>query len=389
MGQMLQSPPIKSHVRSKKSPRNERLSSKPIAKEIVVPLTRGKSLRTVLRERGVLPYKVDLSSKYSPGLQDAAAEPLTNYMDNEYFGTISIGTPPQEFSVVFDTGSANLWVPSVSCSSMACTNHQKFNPQASSSFQSAHETVSISYGTGSISGSLAFDTVQVGPLVAKKQGLVLTETESIFLFYSHWDGILGLGYPSLSVSGVAPVFDTLWSEGQLPEDLFSVYLTRGEGSVVIFGGTDSSLYTGSLHWVPVTTQKYWQITIDSITLNGEVVACRDGCQAIVDTGTSVIAGHPAAIDQIQNAIGAKADPYGLYHVTCDSITALPDLTISIGGRDYTLPASAYINQLSGSCSSGFQATSGLWILGDIFIREYFVVFDRANNRVGLAAVAKE
>nr|DBA29583.1 TPA: hypothetical protein GDO54_009796 [Pyxicephalus adspersus] len=347
-----------------------------------VPLTRRKSIRRTLLEHGLL------SNQYFSGLQDTTIEPLVNFMDNEYFGTISIGTPPQEFSVVFDTGSANLWVPSTSCSSTACTNHHRFNPHMSSSFQPSSQLVSIYYGTGSINGVLAYDTVQVGNIGVKKQALVLTTTESIFLFYSHFDGILGLGYPSLSVSGTAPVFDNMWSEGLIVEDIFSVYLSSGSGSVIVFGGIDHSLYTGNLQWVPVTVQKYWQITIDSITLNGQVVACPEGCQAIVDTGTSVIAGHPRAINGIQRAIGAKPDTYGLYHVNCDTISDLPDIIISINGKKYPLPASAYINQFPGSCSSGFQSTTGLWILGDIFIREYFVVFDRGNNRVGFAPTFK-
>ncbi|XP_056393561.1 pepsin A-like [Hyla sarda] len=370
------------------------LASVTIAQALVhVPLIRTKSLRRTLQEHGLLgevtAHVPDLYWKYNTEDQGAATEPLVNYMDNQYFGRISIGTPGQEFLVVFDTGSANLWVPSVSCSSMACSNHHKFNPQLSSTLQTTDETVSISYGTGSMKGVLVYDTVQVGSIVTTKQGLILSETESFFLYYSHFDGILGLGYPSLSVSGTAPVFDNMWSEGLIPEDVFSVYLSSSNNnSVVVFGGIDDSLYTGNLHWVPVTHERFWQITIESITLNGQVYACQQGCQAIVDTGTSVIAGHPEGIGRIQKAIGAVPDVYGLYHVTCDHVSSLPDMIITINGMEYTVPAAAYITQFSGSCTSGFQTTSGPWILGDIFIREYFVAFDRGSNRVGFAPAVK-
>ncbi|KAM9079105.1 pepsin A-like [Megaptera novaeangliae] len=368
-----------------------------------VSLTRKKSLRQNLIENGKLKdflqnHQYNIGSKYFPS--EAATlmsdEPLQNYLDMEYFGTIGIGTPAQDFTVIFDTGSANLWVPSVYCSSYACTNHHRFNPQESSTFQGTSKTLSVAYGTGSMTGILGYDTVQVGGISDTNQIFGLSETEpGSFLYYAPFDGILGLAYPSISSSGATPVFDNMWNQGLVSQDLFSVYLSKDDesGSVVQFGGIDSSYYKGTLNWVPISVEGYWQITVDSITMGGKPIACSNGCQAIVDTGTSLLAGPTNAIANIQSYIGASETSYGSMAISCSSINSLPDIVFTINGIQYPVPPTAYILQSQGSCSSGFQgmniptASGELWILGDIFIRQYYTVFDRANNQVGLAPVA--
>uniref|UniRef100_A0A8D0B589 pepsin A n=1 Tax=Salvator merianae TaxID=96440 RepID=A0A8D0B589_SALMN len=360
-----------------------------------IPLKKTKSLRQNLKEHGLLDkylkhHHHNLGSKYFPSLATQyATEPLENYMDIEYIGTISIGTPPQQFTVLFDTGSSNLWVPSVYCSSSACSNHNRFNPQESSTYQATSQSVSVTYGTGSMSGFLAYDTVQVGSIQVTNQIFGLSESEpGTFLYYSPFDGILGLAFPSISSSGATPVFDNMMSEGLL--SVFSFLSDDQSGSFVMFGGIDSSYYSGSLNWIPLSAETYWQITVDSITMNGQSIACSGGCQAIVDTGTSLLAGPPQSIANIQYYIGASQSSNGEYVISCSSMNSLPDIVFTINGIEFPLPASAYlIEGQNGYCTSGFEGidvptqSGELWILGDVFIRQYFCVFDRANNQVGL------
>ncbi|XP_065259436.1 pepsin A-like, partial [Emys orbicularis] len=260
-------------------------------------------------------------------------------------------------------------------------NHNKFNPSDSSTYQATSQSLSIQYGTGSMTGILAYDTVQ---LEDTKQIFGLSETEpgSTF-YYAPFDGILGLAFPSIASSGATPVFDNMLNGGLVSQDLFSVYLSSNgqTGSFVMFGGIDSSYYSGSLNWIPLSSETYWQITMDSVTMNGETIACSGGCQAIIDTGTSLLAGPPTGISNIESYIGASDGT-----ISCSAMSSLPNIVFTINGIEFPVPPSAYIIDESGSCTSGFESidvptSSGeLWILGDVFIRQYYVVFDRDNNR---------
>ncbi|XP_067863878.1 pepsin A-like [Heptranchias perlo] len=151
----------------------------------------------------------------------------------------------------------------------------------------------------------------------------LSETEpGSFFTYCKFDGILGLGYASLAASGATTVFDNMMSQQLVQKPLFAVYLSREDGqsgSEVVFGGIDPNHYTGQINWVPVTHEAYWQILIDQVTINGQVVACDGGCPAIVDTGTSLLVGSSSAIDTIQQYIGATPNSYGEVEMPCYSI----------------------------------------------------------------------
>nr|AHZ33698.2 pepsin [Chelon labrosus] len=356
---------------------------------VKIPLRKGKTARETLKEKGLW-EEYRKKHPYSPMVKfyQDGIEPMTNDADLSYFGVITIGTPPQSFSVIFDSGSSNLWVPSVSCSSAACKNHNKFNPERSSSFKRNGQSLSIQYGTGSKTGYLGSDTVWWGGITVANQVFGLSETEATFITYMQADGILGLAFQSIAADYVVPVFYNKIKQGLVSQPMFSVYLSGNseESSEVFFGGVDSSHYTGEIKWIPLSSDTYWQISMDSVTINGQTVACSGGCQAIIDTGTSMIVGPTTDINNINSWVGASTDQYGDAIVNCQNIQSMPEVSFTLNGHAFTVPAPAYVSQNSGSCITGFGqgGTSQLWILGDVFIREYYAIFNLKDQYIGLA-----
>ncbi|RDD41537.1 Cathepsin D [Trichoplax sp. H2] len=207
-----------------------------------------------------------------------------------------------------------------------------------------------------------------------------------------------MGYRLNSATNSNPVFTNMILQG-LVKPIFSFYINREkEGPIageLILGGSDSKYYRGKLNYVPVSVIGLWQFAIDGGKIASGESFCIGGCQAIADTGSSLIFGPPKDIIPILYAIGADPrDPNGV--VDCKTISSLPIITFTINRVDYSLSGEQYILQLTQDgrkeCFSGFAFYNGpqnsLLTLGDIFLHAYYTEFDMGLNRVGFAKTVK-
>ncbi|KAK8585920.1 hypothetical protein V6N13_050889 [Hibiscus sabdariffa] len=223
---------------------------------------------------------------------------LKNYLDVQHFGVIGIGSPPQNFTVIFDTGSSNLWIPSSHCHfSVACFFHSRYCSTNSSTYTEIGKPCKINYGSGMILGFFSEDNIKVGDLVVENQ--VFTEAVregNVILTLASFDGILGLGYSMLQQNLLAERVFSFW---------FNKDPSASEGGEIVFGGVEPRHFKGQHTYVPVTRRGYWQIDLDDFLIEDQPTGFCINCTAIVDSGTSFIAGPSAAVTKINEAIGAK------------------------------------------------------------------------------------
>ncbi|OJA10876.1 hypothetical protein AZE42_06013 [Rhizopogon vesiculosus] len=329
--------------------------------------------------------------------RDDGNDPLTAEGANLWYASIDVGSPAQAFTVIIDTGSSDIVLPSVECG-VSCDGHNKYDPSTSSTAVDLGKPFVLAYLTGNVEGEQFADNVAIGGYTAVGQTLgaatIYSPTFSSTTFKP--DGLAGFAFEDISVYQASPLFQTLVQSGQLPEAVFGVKLSTTAGASELYvGGTNTTLYQqNTLTYIPVTVPAYWQITLDQVSRAGVQVGTSEAV-SIIDTGTSLIVTDTATAASYYNDIpGAilQESSEGLYSIPCDIIENYAP-TLTFGGRPFNVSGETFnlgpIEDGSSDCLAGIGASSGIegWLVGDVFLQNVYSVFDTDQLRVGFAELA--
>lgn len=339
-----------------------------------------------------------LHAKYRANFGASADIPLQDYQDAQYWGTVQIGTPAKTFQVLFDTGSSNLWVPASNCTNCK-SGAATYDPSASSTYHANGTAFKIRYGTGEMNGFVVNDVLQISDLKAPLDFAVATNEPGITFKESKFDGILGLGWPTIAVDGIVPPMQALWNAGQLDKFMFGFYLQKsksGDTGKLTLGGYDSKM-GANLQYVPLEQENYWTVHMSSLKFGG--TSSTTITNAIVDSGTSLIVGPPDDVKAVASIEGATEVMNGEYSVSCN--TPMKDMEVTLGqdGHEVTLTVKGddlriKICRFVVICEcllgiAGMDIGQPLWILGDVLMRDFYTVFDIGNQQIGFAAIDNE
>ncbi|KAF8076138.1 acid protease [Lyophyllum atratum] len=334
------------------------------------------------------PNDIRLATKRATG-----SDHLTDDDGSLWQGTISVGTPPVSFTVDFDTGSSDLFLPAKTCQ-VNCEGHTAYDTDASSTARNLGKTFSLAYGDGStVQGDQFTDTATIAGLTAAGQTVGAATRYSTGFSISQFppDGLMGMAFPEISEYNANPLFQSLVTQGKTTAAQFAFKLSKS-GSELFLGGVNNDLFTGALSQSPVVQKGYWQVDLEAVNVDGKATA--SGLSAIVDTGTTLILGDSDSVNRFYAAIPGAQDASdtigaGFFTFPCD---AALDISLTFSGRAFAISADTFnlgqASKGSADCVGGIATVdAGFWIVGDVFLQNVYTVFDVGKNSVGFATLA--
>merc|ERR1719171_2954367 len=325
--------------------------------------------------------------------------------------------------VVFDTGSTNVWLSSDLCSTPPCTNQgrHRYSHMKSVTFLEPRVPIhlDITFGTGELKGPQGIDDIHVGPFTVKQQtfGMVEREIGNVFTEVP-FEGIVGLAFPAMSANGVKPFFDNVVDQKVMAKNEFAFYFNSDDkaGNGIFWGGVDPNFYEGEIRMFPVSQPYYWSIDLHKFKIGEKELKVGTAAdqfmqsplnplsgvadtldlnrkpKLIVDSGTTYFTAESGLYQQIMSML--KSAP-------CDAVTDTthPPLTYELKDMDdkiqsFVIPSEEYMvsDEEGRMCEPAFMKIDipkkygpGM-LLGEVFMRNYFTVFDRGDGDVNKARI---
>jgi len=249
--------------------------------------------------------------------------PIAGCNDAVYYGDISLGTPGQRLQIIFDTGSADLWV-----------NGQLFDGAQSGTYVGDTYSFSIHYSDGDgVSAVRAFDTLTAGSVVAPN--VAFGEAAAMGNFYTCGaeDGVFGLAFRAISRLDKPTAFETL--APYLDEEIFAFSVpTDALAGEIVLGAVDESRFVGELQWIDVSVpHKYWTAALTAASIGSQPLT---GSSAVFDTGTTLLVASTPNAWTLARALDAWCYAWvnatGTYDVRpcveADDASPFPDLIMA-------------------------------------------------------------
>jgi hypothetical protein len=205
-------------------------------------------------------------------------QPLNSQSNVLWWGNISVGTPPVQYTVDFDTGSSDFFLPAKNCDT-SCEGHTRYDPSASSTSLDRGSPFNLAYNDGtSVSGEQYSDTVTISGLTAIGQAVGAATNYSQDFDISNFppDGLLGMAFPNIGQYDAPPLIQSLIAQNQMDSPVFAMKLVVNDSELSV-GGLESNLYTGDVTYIPIDTPGYWQVTFDALKVGETEVTGSNSC----------------------------------------------------------------------------------------------------------------
>ena len=328
-----------------------------------------------------------------------------------YFTEIGVGSPPQPIQALIDISAPNSFVPSPKCP-YPKPDSQRYNSSESSSFHSNGTAIDLDYYYLTTSGTVAQDTFHFGDLQVEAQ--LFQEANIVQPIGVSYDdrtliqSIVSLAPTSAeSIQNSSSPFMNMASQGLLDSNTFALRLR--EPREIMFGGTNSDLYTGNFTRISlaVQTQEHdifkggWQVEAKSISLGSDtrLNMSLEGYTAILSTGWAALGLPYEVAFNFRRALEFEDILFMPPSVACERRAEMPDISINLAGHDFVLTAFDYtyewpMEEGHVRCVGAFQPfkfedPQKTVVLGSSFLRAFYTVFDLDDGSVGCGLICYE